>query len=169
MSQDVVDGDLYVRGTLVPSKLSVPAGALKDAGVAADANIGPSKVKQLNRLQYNQAHGVAAASETRIICPGIRGTTGTVKRVRAALTVACIGAATITIVLKKNGATTLHTMTIDNALTNYEPPKVETVVSGSVVKDDVLSLEITATAGGGTLGQGLAVDVDVEEDSEGVP
>ena len=52
---------------------------------------------------------------------------------------------------------------IDSGNANYGSEDAAGFTSSSYVAGDVFEVDITATAGGGTLGQGLAVEVEFDE------
>ena len=78
---------------------------------------------------------------------------------------ACIGDATVTVDVKKNGTTILSSVvTLDNANAAYTA-EMGTVSVSAIASGDVLTAVITATAGTGTLATGLYVDLISQEDS----
>ena len=94
------------------------------------------------------------------------GATGTLNSVRAQLSVAPIGAATHVIQVKKNGTDILSTaITLDSGNTAFIDETDTGFTSTALVNGDVLEITVTATAGGGTLGQGLHVMIDLDEDA----
>lgn len=155
--------DLTLRGTLFPAGFVPPDGCIgDDAWDAANPLAAVNQEHQHQRV-FTQVHGSAATTERRVIHVA-RGD-GSVVAVRAGVVVACVGAATIVIDVKKNGTTIMSsTITLDNTNTAYA------IESGSVsvtsyVADDVFEVTVTATAGGGTLGQGLFVCLDTREEA----
>lgn len=156
---NVVNGDLRVYGAVIPDSINMPAGSV-------------------GSTTFNGSDPLAIAKQRHKFAPGLRqaGTAvtahvvvhyaraaGTVTAVRAGSIVACIGAATIVVNVKKNGTTILTgTFTLDSANTAFIVES-GTISSGAYVTGDVLSVDVTATAGGGTLGSGLFVELDVDE------
>lgn len=75
-----------------------------------------------------------------------------------------VGAATHSIQLKKNGSNILSSaLVMDSANTNYVLEEAAGYTSTSYAAGDFFEVDITATAGGGTLGQGLMFDVQFDE------
>ena len=88
---------------------------------------------------------------------------GTIIDFSAGVLAAAVGAATVTIDLKKNGTTILAgLLTIDNTLA-INTLKFNTPSSLTLATNDVLTLVITAAAGGGTLPTGLFINVRYSE------
>ena len=147
------DSDLHVAGSITCEELDIPAGSLVDADVAAGAAISATKLMHQHSPNYSQPN-TTATSETRILHT-VYGATGTITAFKAGSIVLNIGAATVTVDLRKNGTTVLTgVITLDTANTAYTP-EAATILSASVVAGDVLSVVITATAGGGTLATGF--------------
>jgi hypothetical protein len=158
-----IEGDLYVAGSIGARSMTAPAGSVNNAAVAANAAIDPSKLGHQRRIGYGQPN-TAATTETRpiFVC---RGATGAILAIHAGSIVAAIGAATVTIDLKKNGATVLTgVVTLNNANT-ARVAVAGTLATTTLVAGDWLELVITATAGGGTLPTGLFVMVTLNEDA----
>lgn len=157
---------LYVAGALTCQSFTPPAGCVRDSAVAAGAGIQATKVQQQYARAYSQVHG-SAASSVRIPIHNVYGATGTLVELVAGVVVAAIGAATVSIQLKKNGSNILSSaLVIDNANVAFAEETTTGFTSTSLVAGDVLELDITATAGGGTLPQGLYVTLVIQEDPE---
>jgi hypothetical protein len=96
----------------------------------------------------------------------IYGVSGTLLSFKAGSIVANIGAATVTLDLKKNGVTALSAViTLNNANT------ARVAVSGTLsvttlAAGDVLEVVATATAGGGTLATGVFAELRWKEDAQ---
>lgn len=158
-----IEGDLYVAGNINSRTMKVAAGSVDNAAVSASAAIDPSKLGHQHRIGYGQPN-TAATTETRpiFVC---RGATGATLAIHAGSIVAAIGAATVTIDLKKNGASVLTgVITLNNANT-ARVAVAGTLATTTLVAGDWLELVITATAGGGTLPTGLFVIVTLTEDA----
>jgi hypothetical protein len=111
---------------------------------------------------YAQDKGAVAATVTgRVI--HVADSAGTVNSINVGNVVANIGAATIVFDLKKNGASILTgTITTTNAHAAYA--KVPgSIATAAYVAGDVFEITVTATAGGGTLGQGPFASVVFDE------
>ena len=154
--------DLHVKGSLTCRTFSPPSSCISDAAIAAAANIDADKLQHRWRAMLTQVHGTAAATERSVVY--YARTTGTVTSVKAGTVVLNIGAATITVDVKKNGTTILSgVITLDTANTAYIA-EAGTITVPALVAADVLEVVVVATAGGGTLGQGLFVMVEIDED-----
>ena len=108
---------------------------------------------------------MAAVTERRVI-KVVKGATGTIVNFRAGVVVANVGAATISIRLKKNG-TNIDTaaLVLDSGNAAFALEAAAGFTSTSLVANDVLEVDITAAAGGGTLGQGLFCELTAREDA----
>src|SRR5215472_4310258 len=98
--------DLYVGGNLSAKTFNCPAASITDVAVAGGAGIQASKSQQQHTKTYGQVTGSVATTERRPI-HSIYGATGQVVQFRAAMAVANVGAATVTVQLKKNGTNIL--------------------------------------------------------------
>ncbi len=132
-----------------------------DADVKSGTNIDADKLQHRWRATFNQIHGSVATTERRPIYYAF--TTGTIVRVKVGSVVICAGAATITVDIKKNGTTVLSAVVTLNS-SNVAYTAVDgTITVPALVAGDILECVAVATAGGGTLGQGLFVFVDIDE------
>lgn len=152
MATDRFASDAVFEGNVVfGAGVNIPVGA----GVAAGA------MDHQHRIHYGATGTAATATVPIFEC---RGATGTIRQIRAGSIVANIGAATVTIDLKKNGTTVLSgVITLDSGNT-ARISEGGTLSVTSLVVGDLLEIVVTATAGGGTLATGLWVDVTVDED-----
>ena len=156
MGQSRHDGDLHVNGALTAKTMTPPDGTITNAMVNASAGIVYTKLEHLMAFVHSQSGTVASAT---LPIGFVRGATGTMLTISAGSIVAAIGAATVTIDLKKNGTTMLSgVITLDNANT-ARVIEDGTLSVTSLAADDFLELVITATAGGGTLPTGFGVQV----------
>lgn len=152
-TQNVIDGDLVVRGTLRCTAAGLPAASVGDSQFSASDPLTAAKQEHQHERTLAQVHGSASVSERRVLHVA-RGA-GTITSFRAGLIVANVGAATVTVDLRKNGTTVLSSViTLNSSTATYA--KVDgTISSASFVAGDVFEVVITSTAGGGTLGQGV--------------
>ena len=146
--------DAYFAGTVkFAGPTAFPANAIGDAQVNPSAPITAPKLEHRFMPRLAQPFGVAAAAERRVVHRARAA--GTVTAFWGGLTVANIGAATVTIDLFKNGVTVLAAPVV---LTSATPAfgSVTGALGGTVAyaAGDVLEVNVTAAAGGGTLGQG---------------
>lgn len=159
----MITEDLYYAGAVKFKDITVNAGAITDTSVKTNAGIAASKLQHEHRIHYSQPN-TTATSEAKAAYR-CRGATGTIIGISAGSIVACIGSATITIDVKKNGTTVLNsTIVLDSANSAYVGETGDISVT-SLVAGDVLTVHATAAAGSGTLGTGLYVSISVNEDA----
>lgn len=158
-----IEGNLIVTGRMTPQTgLDIPASSVTDAAVHPTAAISAAKLQHQFEPVYAQASATTAFTESRVLHV-VRGATATVEAFHAGSVVACLGAATITVDLKKNGASVLSApIVLDNANV-ARVLEAATIASPNLVAGDVLECIITATAGGGTLGTGFFARAIVRE------
>lgn len=160
-TQSNIDGDLFVRGTFRANAASLPAGCLGDTQFSGSDPLTAAKQEHQITKTLAQVHGSVATTERRPIHVA-RGA-GVVAGFRAGSVVANVGAATVTADLRKNGTSILSAViTLDNANTAFIP-EAGTVNTDDYVADDVFEVVLTATAGGGTLGQGVFAEAVFRE------
>jgi hypothetical protein len=166
-AQSTHNGDLVVTGTLIPKTLNLPSGCVKADDIEAGAGIEATKLEHRYRPDLSQAYGSAGTSERRVVHQVI-GATGKINSVRAQLELAPVGAATHSIQVKKNGTNILSSaLVLDSTNANHIDEIAAGFTAGGddLVTGDVIAIDVTATAGGGTLGQGLHVMLDLDEDA----
>jgi hypothetical protein len=158
------EGDVFVAGTLAGTVTTPSAGSVTNTAVAALAGIDQSKLQHQHRDDYAQPN-TAATTETKPRAV-VYGVTGSLLSFKAGSIAACIGAATITVDLKKNGVSVLSApITLNNANT-ARVAVVGTISSAGLVAGDLLEVVVTATAGGGTLGTGVFAETRWKEDAQ---
>ncbi|MCC7314130.1 MAG: hypothetical protein IT419_04860 [Planctomycetes bacterium] len=160
--------DTVVRGSFRITEgnvVTLPTGSV--AGAAIAGGVAAEKVTQLYDRIYSQDD--TAASQT-IGCRRARGA-GVVDDLRVWFSEDVnAGAATVTVDLKKNGTTMLTAVIETDA---SDPTAINTDVEASFsgtpsyVSGDHFTIEIVATAGGGTLGKGLCVQPVFKEEYAG--
>lgn len=158
-----IEGSIHVKGSITcGEQIVLPPGTVTDSAVAAGP-VAATKTEQRQRLTYSQESATTTVSESKTIHV-VHGATGTIQGFRAGSIVANIGAATITVDLKKNGTTVL-TAPIPLNNTHAARQVVVGAISGggAVVAGDVLEVTVVATAGGGTIGKGVFAEVIVDE------
>ena len=150
-----LQGDYYIRGNLsVAGQLNLPTGSIEDADVAVGAAIQATKIIQQRRPEYSQSVGSAAVADNHAIYL-VYGATGVLNDFRAGMIVANVGAAVVTVDLRVNGTSVLTSpITLNSSQSAYQSV-VGSISDTALEVGDVLTVVITATAGGGTLGQGL--------------
>ncbi len=157
-STDLVTSGVGYFGGLV---LTGGGGTITDSMVSASAAIAASKMTHEHVRAYGQPN-TTATTERKVIhvCKGA----GTLLSFKAASIVACIGAATISVQLRKNGTNILTgALVLDNANTAYVLEDNPGFTTTSLAAGDALELDATATAGGGTLGTGFYVIISTVE------
>ena len=157
----VIQGDLHVTGTVTGGSLTPSALTVTNASVSSTAAIAATKLEHQFALSYTQNGTAASATIPLHVAYGA----GTIVSVKAASIAIAVGAATVTVDLKKGGTTCLSgVITLDsgNAARTSEAGSL-TVTTYSA--DNFLELVIVATAGGGTLPPGLIVTVILRENA----
>jgi len=142
--------------------VALPAGTVTNAMVAAGAGIAASKLGHRRRWNYTKPG--TAASET-VAAIEIYGTSGTILEFSAGSVAIAVGAATVTVDLKKNGSSILTSViTLDSANT-ARVMETSSLTSTTLAAGDFLEVVIVATAGGGTIPTGLLVQLIHDEDA----
>jgi hypothetical protein len=156
---NVVDGDLNVKGNIIISAgggLSIPANSIGDSQISATSPLGVSKVTQQIVEKYAQVHGSAAV--TARVPFHVAVGAGLINSVQAGISVIAVTPATVTVDLYRNGVSIATPISIDDGDAAYALlPMTIDANEDDYVEDDVFELVIVATAGGGTLPQGLFV------------
>lgn len=159
-----MNNNLHVNGTITCAGLVAPASTITNSMIQAAAGIDATKVIHQHQKGLFQVHGSAATSERKVV--HVARAAGTLTEFVAGVVVACIGAATVTVDLRKNGTTVLTgTILIDSTDAAYAI-NVGTLASTSYVAGDVYEVVTVATAGGGTLGQGLFAQATLRENPQ---
>lgn len=162
MAINIIDGPLRVRGRVTPEFLDVPAETITNQAVSSSAAIAATKLQHEHHRTYAQESGTAAADETRVVHV-VRGATATLVGVAAGAVGPAIGDATVSVDLKKNGVSMLTApIELSSSQSAYELV-AGAFASGALVQGDVLEVEITGTAGTGTLPDGVFCCLVVRE------
>lgn len=156
-----VEGDARIRGAVIADQINPTTGTVGDNEVKGSDPITGDKLYHRYHMLHTQKHGTATAAERRVV--HVAKEAGNIGDVRAGVVVACTGDSTISIAIKKNGTNILNApIVLDNSNTAFSKEQgtfsVDTYVSG-----DVLEVDVTVSAGTGTLGQGLFVDMWADE------
>ncbi len=151
------------RGQVIFLNIVLPSDCIGNAQVKSSDPIAADKLQHQHRAVYAQESATPAADEARVIHV-VKGAAGTLKTFKAGSVVANIGAATVTVDLKKNGVSVLTApISLDSGDAAYA--LVEgTISSAAVAAGDVLEVVIDGTAGGGTLAKGVFCSLDLWED-----
>lgn len=156
--------DIYVKGVFRADTFVLPNNAVRDENVTAAAPLGATKTVHQYVQVHRQAHANAVASVREVVHVAIGA--GTLVQAQAGITVAAVGAATVVVDVFKNGTSVLSaTITIDNG-TVVNDSVIGPIATGPYLANDVFSVSVTATAGGGTLPKGLFVAVTFREAAE---
>lgn len=159
-----LDGDVVVSGNLKAGSFTLPSNIIGDSQVSSANPIGANKLIQQVRQSFSQKRGVAVAAERKTI--HMPYAAGELESFRACLSVACIGDSTITVDLLKNGTTILSTdIDFTSAVAAYAFVTA-TFSSTPYIVTDVFEVNVTVSAGTGTLGQGIFADLVVREQPE---
>jgi len=157
MATTRIPTDVQVVGELSCSTFAPPTSCIGDAAFKTSDPLTADKQQHRWIRQLTQVHGSAGVSERRVV--HVAKGAGTIDLVRAGVVVACVGAATITVDVWKNGTTVLSAVISLGSADVAYAKKSGTVTVPAYAAGDVLEVVAVATAGGGTIGQGLFVDV----------
>jgi hypothetical protein len=158
-----VEGDYQYTGAIQFSgTVSLPNNTVTAAKIPASAGVEYTKLQQKYVVTYGQNGTMTSVTIPIHI---VHGVTGGAIGIKAGSIVACIGAATCTIDLKKNGTTVLTSVITLNSSNTARVAVAGTLVATPTnAAGDFYELVVVATAGGGTLGTGLGVSVAFYED-----
>lgn len=144
--------------------ITLPNSSVSNGQIVAGAGIEAEKLEHQHSITGNQPN-TAATTETRVI-HNVFGATGDTLAFEAGSIVACVGGATVTLDVLKNGTTILTApITLDNANT-ARVAEAGSISVASLVDGDVLEVVIVATVGGGTLATGLFYNLRLNEDAQ---
>jgi hypothetical protein len=157
------NGDWHVLGRLSSQTQVYPTGSIDNDAISSVANIDATKVQTSNRALLEQESATTAFNERRVIHI-VRGANAVIAEVFAGSVVANIGAATVTLDLLVNGVSVLAApLIIDSTHVAYQI--VPGILSTStLLLNDVVEMDVTAVAGGGTLATGLFAEARISED-----
>lgn len=148
--------NLTVNGTLRAAAIPIPNGSV--GGAAFDVtNPGPvgAVIQQLLK-GFNQDHATSAGTFRQVI--HVARNAGIFAAALAGVTIANIGAATITIDILKNGTTALSaTIGLSSSQAAFATVAGTPSAGGNYIAGDVFEVSISASAGGGTIGKGLFI------------
>ncbi len=156
-----------LRGsTVITGSLRVPDESIPNTAIPAGADIEDSKLRHRYVFVHSQEDGSAVADAEQLL--HIERATGSVIAIEAVIETAAAGDAEVEIDLEKGNAGSAFASILTSPITITNSTAVRTVVTGTVdtqalADNDVLKLTVDATAGGGTLPQGLLVVVTIME------
>ncbi len=162
---NLTQGDLVLTGTLIPGGLLAPAGCISASNIGSPAAGQPGVAS--SKLNHRQ-HRVYAQANATIVTATIPvwltyGTAGTVLSFKAGSIVACIGAATVTVDLQKNGSSVLTAPITLNSSSVARVAQTATISTPATAAGDWFDMVVAATAGGGTIGTGLYAEAILDE------
>lgn len=160
MATTVIESDVLIRGALVAESFTTPAQSVNSDAIKTGANLDADKLESRIYSSHSQPNS-AATTETRPLFVARKA--GTVKEVAAGSIAKAVGAATVTLDIKKNGMTILSSViTLDSANTN-RIVEVGTLSDAPFAAGDWFEVVIVATAGGGTLPTGVFVQMECDQ------
>lgn len=145
-------GDTHVAGTLSCETFTAPDSCIGDDQIetpsGTDNGVRATKSQQQYVICYGQ--NATAVTERRVVHT-VYGAVSSLVDVDAGAGVACVGAATVTVDVKKNGTTVLSALaTLTSSVAAYALAAA-TISTSTAVAGDVFEVSFTATAGGGTV------------------
>lgn len=158
------DGDVVVRGRVIPKEITLPDNCVDDDAIAAGSNVSADKVQARVYSRWSQPNS-AATAETRTLFVAERA--GTVTAFIAGSIAAAIGDSTVTLDLKKNGTSILSSTVV---LNNSNTARVTEDGSLNLSLDDFVAgdwfeVVITISAGTGTLPTGVFCQLELKQDA----
>ena len=144
----------------------LPDSCVGNSEVTADADerIESTKMVHRNWVSYAQNHGSAVVDQ-RTPVHVVSGQAGTLIGVKASLVVACVGDSTVDVQIKVNGSNVLTAaIQFTDGEAAFDVLDAAGFTDNELVEDDVIEVDINATVGTGTLGQGIVVTILLDED-----
>lgn len=161
MPGNIIDGNMLVRGTLQADDLVVPSNAIGDAQMATARPIDVDKQIHQYSKQVTQPHGTSAVDYRGSIHSAYGA--GEILAFQAKVSVIPVGAATVTVDLRKNGTTVLSgVITLDSSSVAFVAEDA-TLSTPTYAAGDELEVVVNETTGGGTPPQGLSILLIVAE------
>lgn len=154
--------DVVVRGTLVPSAVTLPDNAINsESQIKAGVNIPADKTEQRIYPSHAQPN-TAATTETRTLFVARRA--GVVNEVIVGSIGIAVGNAITTVDVRRNGTTILSAVvTLDSANATRIVESGAISGAGTFVAGDWYDVVITATIGTGTLPTGVFVQMECDQ------
>ena len=156
--------DLHIKGTLSADNFTPPAGSIGNEAWKQGDYLSGLKSQHGLRQLYQQESGTTAAAETRVIHAAIAS--GKLMQFEAGAVTANQGDATVTVDLLKNGSSVLSSaIQLSSSEANRE--LVEATISDDAIADgDVFEVDVTVSAGTGTLAKGVFANLIGREDPQ---
>ena len=153
---------IFDQPVIFRSTVSLPVGSVGDAQGSAGSPMGPSKLKHQHCIDKEQV-GTAVAAVIHL--HRVKGLTSTNLTLSAGFSeAACIGNATVTIDIKKNGVSILSASTVLDSTNALYAEEAFNITDDDAVAGDNYTAHITVNAGTGTLGKGLFISGRIDED-----
>jgi hypothetical protein len=148
MGLSVHDGDLMVAGRLIAGAFTPPNDSVPNAAIQAGAGVSASKLQHQHQPDWPFSDHATAPSASRRALHRVRGAAGEIVSFGVLATAAAGAASSVTVDLKKNGATVLTaTITLDNTTAAFALKQPAGFTSTVLAAGDVLEAEITAVSG----------------------
>ena len=162
----VFEGDMQVQGTLTCGQFSPPPSCIDNDAVKTPSGqpIKAEKLEHKHLKLLGEDSNVSAAAVQQVVHV-IRGAIGTIKGFIAGVIVAATGDSTATVDLLKNGASILTApLTFANSSGVYWASQQAAAFSSTaLVRNDILEIKVTVSAGTGTLPKGIWGVLDLHE------
>jgi hypothetical protein len=163
------EGDFYVNGNISCLTLTPPASSITNNSIVANAQIAASKTVRHESLNLEiAAPGTAITAATKL-AHIVRGATGTLVGIQAAITTVATGAdRTITVDLLKSSGGGAFATVLSSTIGFTNVSAVRTAVSGilssaGLVAGDILEIVVTVAGAAGAQAAGLLVTLTFEE------
>lgn len=156
-----VPGDMFVNGTFRANAMDIPDNSVSNSTFDISAPLDATKQFHQYLVKLNQ--NGTASTETRTVHQAYGD--GRLIVAYATIKTAAIGAATVTLDVKKNGTSILSGAWVIGNTTVAFGVSLGTLnpASQDYLQDDVFEITATAAAGGGTLPTGLLVTLVLRE------
>lgn len=160
-----ITGDTVFVDRLIPQGgIDLSTNCVGDEQFKTSSPLAAEKQQHQYTKTYAQASATTAAAESRVVHV-VRGATAEIIAFVAGLVGACVGDATVSLNLKKNGTTVLSSVVTLNNGHSARQTVAGTLSTTALVAGDVLEVTVTVSAGTGTLGTGAFAQVTLHEDS----
>ena|SRR5581483_225961 len=162
MANPNVLGDTYVNGKLTMKSVTLPRECVGDGQIPAGADIDPLKLQHIHALTVQQPDGTAVVTRTQKVFV-VAGASGQVLTCQASLTTQCTGAGTVTVDLQVGGVSVLSAPISFGSGDAAGSVKSQPIATAPLTQGQVVQVVVTATPGGGAVGQGLVAVARLSE------
>lgn len=157
MAASTLKGDYVFTGTVTIAALNAPASSITSSQISGV--IDADKLERRQSVRYSQLNGANNVAARTVV--KIMSAAGTLLSVQCRNTTAASGTDKTTVDVKKNGSSIL-TAPIDlNLAAGTAVQSSSSFTSAALADGDVLEVVLTLT--GANVGQGVAVQVDLDE------